>query len=57
MIICICRAVSDKKLNEVINSNTTLEDLQIDLGVCLQCGKCKEYIEEILKAKCIEINN
>ena len=50
MIICICKNVSEKQIrNAICNGCVCFEDLQIELGVCLQCETCKESIKQILK--------
>lgn len=41
MYICICSAVTERQvLHAVADGATTLEDLQIDLGVAMSCGRC-----------------
>ena len=52
MIICVCKNVSDKAIRQCVENDcdcSTIEDLQIELGVCLQCESCKDSIEQILK--------
>lgn len=50
MIICVCRKVSDKQICDAIyNGNNTLEDLQILLGVCIQCQKCENSILQLIE--------
>lgn len=49
MIVCVCGNVSSKQIDEAIKSgHDTLEDLQIELGVCCQCCRCKEFLEQKL---------
>jgi bacterioferritin-associated ferredoxin len=51
MIVCICKVVSEKALKEAILSGSqTFDDLQIDLGVATQCGKCEQCIRECIDA-------
>ncbi len=41
MIVCICYAVSDRHIRRAVAEGyDTLDDLQFELGVGLQCGKC-----------------
>ena len=49
MIICLCANVSDKRIKQAILEGATFEDLQIDLGACIQCGCCKPLIDEMLE--------
>lgn len=50
MIACVCGNVSDKKVRIAIESGaTTLEELQLDLGVCCGCCCCQEFLEGMLK--------
>ncbi len=51
MIICVCKNVSDKDIRRCLNNDcncSTVEDLQIELGVCMQCEKCEAAIKEII---------
>lgn len=50
MIICICRKISDKQIcNAIRNGDNTLEDLQISLGVCIQCRKCEKSVIQLIE--------
>lgn len=51
MITCICFNVSDKKIAELVKNHHihTLRDLQKEIRVCSQCGKCKPEIMHIIK--------
>jgi bacterioferritin-associated ferredoxin len=41
MIICICKAVSDRHIRAAVNCGaTSLRDLTRELGVGTCCGKC-----------------
>ena len=41
MIICVCKAVSDRHIKSAVkNGATSLRDLTRDLGVGTCCGKC-----------------
>lgn len=48
MIICVCNRVSEDQVRIAAAQGATLEDLQIDLGVGMQCGSCTYFIQEIL---------
>ena len=50
MYICLCGAVTDDEIKDAINSGaTTVEALQAQLGVSLQCGKCHCEVKTILQ--------
>jgi bacterioferritin-associated ferredoxin len=41
MIICVCKAVSDRHIRAAVNDGATcLRDLTRELGVGTCCGKC-----------------
>lgn len=43
MYVCVCNAVTEKQVRQsVAQGATTLEDLQIELGVGSCCGTCSE---------------
>lgn len=41
MIICVCNKISQTEIEEITKPNTEFEDLQIDLGIATQCGRCE----------------
>jgi bacterioferritin-associated ferredoxin len=53
MYVCICRAVTDRKIKEAVCGGACcLNDLKQDLGVATCCGKCAcnatNLIQEVL---------
>jgi bacterioferritin-associated ferredoxin len=49
MVICICKVVSDYDIRiSCLEGSKSLKDLQTNLGVCIQCQKCKIQINELL---------
>lgn len=51
MYICICNAITDSQIKEAVaNGATTLADLQFDLGVATNCGRCAESAMSLLPA-------
>src|SRR5260363_7283 len=49
MIICVCQSVSDREVRAAIrNGVTSLEQLQLELGVASGCGKCTNAVCEML---------
>jgi bacterioferritin-associated ferredoxin len=41
MIICICHRVSDHTIARAARAGAGFDDLQLELGVATQCGKCE----------------
>jgi bacterioferritin-associated ferredoxin len=41
MIVCVCKAVSDRQIRNAVNEGaTSLRDLRRELGIGSCCGKC-----------------
>lgn len=41
MYVCICRAVTERQINEAVQGGArTLKDLKSELGVACDCGLC-----------------
>lgn len=58
MFICICHAITERKLKEIIRKNDVheIEDLIKYIKISDKCGKCifsvNELINKINKKKC-----
>lgn len=48
MIVCVCNAVNHKTLTAHAQEGKSFDDLQIDLGVSTQCGKCRDDVHDII---------
>lgn len=49
MYVCICRSVTEGKINQAVsNGARTLRDLNQQLGVASQCGKCGQCARQAL---------
>lgn len=49
MIVCICKAVSDKTIRRSVGEGvSTLRELSRELGVGTCCGKCVPQAREVL---------
>ncbi len=56
MIVCICKAVSDKRIRRAASEGVvSLRDLSRELGVGTCCGKCVPQAREVL-SQAIESN-
>jgi len=52
MIVCVCRRVSDKTIERHARLGASFDDIQFELGVATQCGKCEGCARD-LWAECL----
>ena len=51
MYVCICKAITDKQLEEARNSSKSIKDVCKTLGLGSECGSClQEAIQFIQKS-------
>ncbi|MGI4816302.1 MAG: (2Fe-2S)-binding protein [Janthinobacterium lividum] len=49
MIVCVCKAVSDRVIRaRIADGAATFEELQMELGVAACCGKCERAVRDVL---------
>jgi bacterioferritin-associated ferredoxin len=49
MIVCICKAVNDRAIRRAVaEGHDTFDDLQFELGIGINCGKCVSAACEVL---------
>jgi len=49
MIVCVCKAVSDRRIQQCIDAGaSSVEELQIELGVATCCGCCEATVRDML---------
>ena len=49
MIVCVCAKVSDRQIRHAAAAGAhSLECLQFDLGVAVQCGRCADCASKVL---------
>jgi bacterioferritin-associated ferredoxin len=49
MIVCVCKSVSDRRIRGAIGDGAgTFDELQLELGVALCCGKCEDHVRGML---------
>ncbi|KKW67775.1 ferredoxin [Lampropedia cohaerens] len=41
MIVCVCRRVSDREIARHAHTGMGFDEIQLELGVALQCGRCE----------------
>ena len=51
MIVCICRRISDSQISRHALAGMGFDDIQFELGVATQCGKCEGFARNVV-AQC-----
>jgi bacterioferritin-associated ferredoxin len=56
VIVCVCRRVSDHQIRQAAAGGVaTFDELQMELGVATQCGRCADCACDVLaRARCAE---
>ncbi len=49
MIVCICRAVSDRQIRAVVSDGArSMAEVRAELGAGECCGKCSRQVRELI---------
>ena len=51
MIVCVCHRVNDQTIARAARSGMAFDDIQLELGVATQCGRCEGCARDIV-AEC-----
>jgi len=51
MIVCVCHRISDREIARHVRAGMDFSDIQLELGVATQCGRCECFAREIV-AQC-----
>jgi bacterioferritin-associated ferredoxin len=51
MIVCVCNRVSDREIARHVRAGMNFNDIQLELGVATQCGRCEGCAREVV-AQC-----
>lgn len=51
MIVCICKRVSDHQIVRHARAGMSFDDIQMELGVATQCGRCEDCARGVV-AQC-----
>ena len=51
MIVCVCRRVSDREIARHVRAGMTFDEVQFELGVATQCGRCEGGARDVV-AQC-----
>ncbi len=49
MIVCICHQVSDRDITRRIQAGADFSDIQLELGVATQCGRCEPCARDVVR--------
>ncbi|MGB0712830.1 MAG: (2Fe-2S)-binding protein [Gammaproteobacteria bacterium] len=51
MYVCVCKGVTDKCIQRAVDSGATrMRDLNQQLGVASQCGRCAQCARSVLES-------
>jgi bacterioferritin-associated ferredoxin len=48
MIVCVCRRISDREITRHAKAGMSFDDIQFELGVGTQCGRCEGCARDIV---------
>ncbi|TAH12007.1 MAG: (2Fe-2S)-binding protein [Curvibacter sp.] len=48
MIVCVCHRVSDKAIALLASEGKSFDEVQFELGVATQCGKCEDCARHVI---------
>ena len=49
MYVCVCHAISDRQIREVVNRGAaSLDEVQVHLPVASCCGQCEDSARELI---------
>jgi bacterioferritin-associated ferredoxin len=52
MIVCVCKAISDRQLRASIEAgNNSFDALQFEHGVASCCGRCEDAVHDVLAGR------
>ncbi|RID99406.1 (2Fe-2S)-binding protein [Simplicispira hankyongi] len=51
MIVCVCRRISDREIARHAKAGMGFDEIQWELGVATQCGRCENCVREVV-AQC-----
>ena len=52
MIVCVCKAISDRQLRASMDAgHTSFDALQFEHGVATCCGRCENAVHDVLAGR------
>ena len=52
MIVCVCRRVSDREIARHAHAGMSFDEIQFELGVATQCGRCEGCARDVVAQCC-----
>lgn len=53
MYVCVCHAISDRQIREVVDRGAaSLDEVQAHLPVASCCGSCEDTARELIESRC-----
>ncbi|WP_313303404.1 bacterioferritin-associated ferredoxin [Diaphorobacter sp.] len=52
MIVCVCRRVSDREIARHAHAGMSFDEIQFELGVATQCGRCEQCARDVVSQCC-----
>ena len=52
MIVCVCRRVSDREIARHAHAGMGFDEIQFELGVATQCGRCESCARDVIAQCC-----
>ena len=52
MIVCVCRRVSDREIARHAHAGMSFDEIQFELGVATQCGRCESCARDVVAQCC-----
>lgn len=53
MIVCVCRRVSDREIVRHAHAGMSFDEIQFELGVATQCGRCESCARDVVAQCCV----
>ena len=48
MIVCVCNRISDREIARHARGGMSFDDIQLELGVATQCGRCEDCARQVV---------
>lgn len=52
MIVCVCHRISDREIARHARAGMSFDEIQFELGVATQCGRCECTAREVVAQCC-----
>ncbi len=49
MIVCVCHRISDRDIARHVRAGLGFDDIQLELGVATQCGRCEGCARDVVQ--------